>query len=293
MKQWMRVATFACLVGGASFVAAQTPTGSGQGQAGSSAGSGTGSSGQGGSSAGAGGGSKGQGGTSTGSGAGTKGQGGSSAGTGSGGQGSSAGDAKTHGGANTQAGGGAAAADGMFMRTAAMSSMAEVEHGRLAAQNATHDEVKQFGQRMVDDHTKANGELKGLASTKNVTLPAELDAKHKAMQDKLSKMKGDAFDRAYMAHMVTAHQEAVSLFQREAKTGKDNEAKAWATKTLPTLQEHLKMARGINAKVAGGGKSSGAGAGSGSGAGTGSGAGAGAGAGSSTGTSKPSGAEKK
>ena len=153
----------------------------------------------------------------------------------------------------------AAAADAMFIRTAAMDGMAEVEHGRLAAQQATHDEVKQFGQRMVDDHSKAGDELKGLASQKNVTLPAGLDAKHQAMQDKLSKMKGAAFDRAYMAHMVTAHQQAVALFQKEASGGKDADAKAWAAKTLPTLQEHLKMARGINAKVTGAPKTEGAG----------------------------------
>jgi putative membrane protein len=146
------------------------------------------------------------------------------------------------------------AADAMFIRTAAMDGMAEVEHGRLAAQNAMHDEVKQFGQRMVDDHGKAGDELKGLASQKNVTLPTELDAKHKAMQDKLAKMKGPAFDRAYMTQMITAHQQAVALFQKEAGAGKDPEAKAWAAKTLPTLQEHLKMARGVNAKVMGSGK---------------------------------------
>jgi putative membrane protein len=153
----------------------------------------------------------------------------------------------------------AAAADAMFIRTAAMDGMAEVEHGRLAAQHAALDDVKQFGQRMVDDHSKAGDELKGLASQKHVTLPAALDAKHQAMQDKLSKMKGAAFDRAYMAHMVTAHQQAVALFQKEATGGKDPDAKAWAAKTLPTLQEHLKMARGLNAKVMGAAKAEGAG----------------------------------
>jgi putative membrane protein len=142
-----------------------------------------------------------------------------------------------------------AAADAMFIRTAAMDGMAEVEHGRLAAQHAAHGEVKQFGQRMVDDHSKAADELKGLASQKSVTLSTELGAKHQAVQDKLLKLKGAAFDRAYMGHMVTAHQQAVALFQKEASGGKDADAKAWAAKTLPTLQEHLKMARGINAKV--------------------------------------------
>ena len=76
-----------------------------------------------------------------------------------------------------------------------------------------------------------------------MTLPTELDAKHKAMQDKLSKLKGQAFDKAYMTHMVTAHKQAVTLFQQEAKSGKDAETKAFAEKTLPTLQAHLKMAQ--------------------------------------------------
>jgi putative membrane protein len=141
-----------------------------------------------------------------------------------------------------------AGADSMFMRTAALDGMAEVEHGKLAAQNAASGEVKQFGQRMVDDHGKANTELKGLASQKNVTLPAELDAKHKAMHDKLSKLNGAAFDGAYMAHMATAHKEAVALFQREAKSGSDADLRAFAEKTLPTLQEHLKMAQDLSAK---------------------------------------------
>ena len=143
----------------------------------------------------------------------------------------------------------AASADGAFMKTAGMDGMAEVEHGKLAAQNAASNEVKQFGQRMVDDHGKANDELKSLASQKNVTLATELDAKHKAMQAKLSKLNDAAFDSTYMAHMVTAHKEAVALFQREAKAGKDAETKAFAAKTLPALQEHLKMAQDISARL--------------------------------------------
>jgi putative membrane protein len=145
-------------------------------------------------------------------------------------------------------------ADAQFMQTAAMDSMAEVVHGKQAATNAQSDEVKKFAQRMVDDHSKANDELKGLASQKQVTLPTELDQKHQAMQQKLEKTKGADFDRAYMQHMVQAHKQAVTLFQREAKTGKDAETRAWAEKTLPVLQEHLKMATEISGKVAKGGK---------------------------------------
>ena len=140
--------------------------------------------------------------------------------------------------------------DAVFIRTAAMDGLAEVEHGRLATQNAEAADVKQFAQRMVDDHSKAGEELKSLAAQKNVTLPIELDQKHRAVQDKLAKLKGEAFDKAYMSHMVTAHQQAVTLFQHEAKAGKDADAKAWAAKTLPTLQEHYKSARTLNAPKA-------------------------------------------
>ena len=143
----------------------------------------------------------------------------------------------------------AASADSAFMHTAAIGGMAEVELGKLAVANATSSDVKQFAQRMVDDHSKANDELKALAAQKNVKLPAELDAKHKAVVDKLAKQKGAGFDAAYMSEMVNDHNTDVALFQKESKSGKDAETKAWAAKTLPTLQDHQKMAKEIHAKT--------------------------------------------
>jgi putative membrane protein len=143
------------------------------------------------------------------------------------------------------------ATDKTFATTAARDGMAEVEHGRLAAEKATNADVKQFGQRMVDDHGKANDELKSWASANSVTLPTDMGTQHKAMQDKLSKLSGDAFDRAYMAHMVTAHGKAVTSFTRASKTARNADLKAWAGKTLPTLEEHHKLARTINTKLAG------------------------------------------
>ena len=142
-----------------------------------------------------------------------------------------------------------ASAAAPFVGTAAMDGLAEVEHGRLATQNASSPDVKQFAQRMVDDHSKAGEELKALAAQKEVTLATKMDDQHRAMHDKLAKLKAAAFDKAYMGHMVTAHLQAVALFQQEAKGGQDPDVKAWAAKTLPTLQEHLKMASSINAKV--------------------------------------------
>jgi putative membrane protein len=133
--------------------------------------------------------------------------------------------------------------DHSFVMEAAMGSMAEVELGRLAGEKAQSDQVKQFAQRMVSDHGKANDELKTLAQNKNISLPTDPGAKHKATKDRLSKMSGAAFDKAYMQEMLNDHRKDVSDFQKESRSGKDPDVKAWAAKTLPTLQEHLQLAQ--------------------------------------------------
>ncbi len=137
------------------------------------------------------------------------------------------------------------AADKTFVKKAAEGGMAEVELGQLATQNAKSDEVKQFGQRMVDDHTKANDQLKQVAQEKGVTLPTDLSAKDKAEKDRLSKLKGEQFDKAYMQHMVMDHKKDVAEFQKESTSGKDSDVKNFASQTLPTLQDHLKQAQQV------------------------------------------------
>jgi putative membrane protein len=144
-----------------------------------------------------------------------------------------------------------AGADQQWVMTVAKDGLAEVELGKLASQKASSDQVKQFGKKMADDHGKANDELKSIASSKNITLPTETDAKHKATIDKLSKLSGEAFDRAYTQEMVAGHQKAVTAFRTESKSGKDPEVKAFAAKTLPTLEEHLKQIQEVNRSVAG------------------------------------------
>ena len=139
--------------------------------------------------------------------------------------------------------------DMTFAREAAIGGMAEVELGNLAKQKASSSDVKQFGDRMVTDHGKGGEELKQWAQSKNITLPAELDAKHKALRDRLAKLPTDAFDRQYMNEMVMDHQHDVMAFKREASSGKDADLKAWAARTLPTLEEHLKMAKDAAMKV--------------------------------------------
>lgn len=130
-----------------------------------------------------------------------------------------------------------------FLEEAAIGGMAEVQMGQLASQNAQSDQVKQFGQRMVTDHGKANDQLKQIASAKGVTLPTDLDAKHKRDHDRLAKLNGADFDRAYMKMMVSDHKKDVSDFRNEAKSAKDAEVKSFASSTLPTLEEHLRMAQ--------------------------------------------------
>ena len=140
-------------------------------------------------------------------------------------------------------------ADETFMINTAKAGMAEVELGKLAVQNAASDQVKTFGQKMVDDHSKKNDELKALAASKNVVLPSEVDAQDKTMRDTMAAMKGEAFDREYMTMMVAGHRKVVESFRAEAASGQDADLKAWVAKTLPGVEEHLKLAQDTNRAV--------------------------------------------
>jgi putative membrane protein len=137
------------------------------------------------------------------------------------------------------------ASDRTFVRKAAEGGLAEVELGKLAAERASSQDVKQFGQRMVDDHTKANDQLKQVASEEGITLPDKLSAKDQATKDRLEKLSGEQFDHAYMRDMVMDHTKDVSEFRTEAKAGKDPSVKNFAQQTLPTLEEHLKQAKSV------------------------------------------------
>ena len=156
--------------------------------------------------------------------------------------------------ANTDASAASAATlsvqDRNFVMDAAMDGMAEVELGNLAVQRGSADAVKQFGKTMVDDHSAANTELAQLAATKGITLRATLDAKHQALVTKLSKLTGTAFDKTYSKEMLSDHTKAVSKFERQSTRGGDADLKAFAAKTLPTLKNHLEMAKSLNAKPA-------------------------------------------
>src|SRR5688500_7323373 len=128
-----------------------------------------------------------------------------------------------------------------FVKMAASSGMYEVESSRLALQNASDDHIKQMAQKMIDDHTKANDELKQIAQSKNITVPTEMTDQHRQQLEALQKAQGTNLASMYHQQQLAAHQEAVSLFEKASQQLSDNELKAFAAKTLPTLQEHLKM----------------------------------------------------
>jgi putative membrane protein len=144
-------------------------------------------------------------------------------------------------------------ADQGFVMKASGAGLAEVSLSEIAKRNAANADVKQFAERMVKDHTKANVELAKLAGKKKLKVARGLDEKHAEVRNRLLKLMGAEFDRAYMDVMVKDHQEAVALFEKESKDGKDDDLKAWAEKTLPTLKEHRKMAKEVAGKLKGGG----------------------------------------
>jgi putative membrane protein len=131
--------------------------------------------------------------------------------------------------------------DRRFVTTAAEAGAAEVAMAELAKDHAASAAVKDFAARMVSDHEKAGDELKAIATSKGLEPSAQLSKKDQAGVDRLSKLQGPAFDKAYVNGQLAAHKDAVALFGSESKTGKDTDLKQFAASTLPTLQDHLQM----------------------------------------------------
>ncbi|HET9209855.1 MAG TPA: DUF4142 domain-containing protein [Thermoanaerobaculia bacterium] len=151
--------------------------------------------------------------------------------------------------AQTETKGALSQQDQKFAMDAAAGGMMEVEGGRLASQKGASQAVKDFGQRMVTDHSKANQQLMQVASEKGLTLSKELPAEHKQHLDKLSKASGAEFDRMYMSHMVKDHEKDVKEFEKQAQKGTDPALRAFAEQTLPTLRQHLEIARTVASQV--------------------------------------------
>ena len=139
--------------------------------------------------------------------------------------------------------------DADFARAAASGGMMEVELGKIAQERASNPQVKEFGRRMQTDHSKANDELKKIAAKKGIKLPSQLEGKQKSTVDKLSKLKGEEFDRAYMAIMVDDHKEDIEKFQRQAEKGEDPDLRKFAKEQLPILKKHLELAEQTRKQV--------------------------------------------
>ncbi|MGB2628236.1 MAG: DUF4142 domain-containing protein [Candidatus Acidiferrum sp.] len=133
--------------------------------------------------------------------------------------------------------------DSQFAIKAAQGGLAEVQMGQLAESKGTSDAVKEFGKRMVNDHSKANEQLKKIAEKESINLPTDMNKMDQATYDRLSKLSGTDFDREYAKLMVKDHEKDVAEFQKESHSGKDDSVKNFAAQTLPTLQEHLQLAR--------------------------------------------------
>ena len=141
--------------------------------------------------------------------------------------------------------------DTHFAKEAAQGGMAEVKLGQLAQEKGSSNSVKSFGKRMVDDHSKAGDKLREVASRESITLPSDISVKDQATYDRLSKLSGSAFDRAYARDMVKDHETDVAAFQREANAGKNDSLKSFASESFPTLQDHLKQAKDMMKSVGG------------------------------------------
>ncbi len=135
--------------------------------------------------------------------------------------------------------------DQAFVTQAAQGGMAEVELGNVANTQGTSDMVKQFGKRMADDHAKAGTALATAAAADGLTVPTTPSAKQQAMEARMKAKHGAEFDKAYAKAMVKDHRDTIAIFEHEAKSGSSAKVKAFAQETLPTLNDHLKMAEDL------------------------------------------------
>jgi putative membrane protein len=139
--------------------------------------------------------------------------------------------------------------DATFYKHAAEGGMAEVDLGNLAQSKAANPAVKDFGALMVKDHSMANDKLKTLAASKDLSLPTSASVGQMATKAKLAVLSGDTFDKSYVKGMIEDHQEDIAEFKKEIATGKDPDAKAFASATLPTLEMHLKRIKSVAASM--------------------------------------------
>ncbi|MGE5514772.1 MAG: DUF4142 domain-containing protein [Bacteroidota bacterium] len=139
--------------------------------------------------------------------------------------------------------------DRNFAEHAMAGGMMEVQLGKLADQRAHSDAVKRFGQRMVTDHSAVNEKMTELGSRLGVTAPAQLPGEQRRTVDKLAGLSGAEFDHAYMSAMIDDHKKDIGEFRKQADKGDNAELKTLAQQTLPTLEQHLKLAEDTQSRL--------------------------------------------
>jgi putative membrane protein len=147
-----------------------------------------------------------------------------------------------------------AGADHEFVMRASQDGMAEIEMGRLAQQRGSSAAVKDFGRRLVEEHTAMSNDLKQAAPSEMTNMPSDLPAEKKNTIEKLSNLNGAEFDREFLNEAVNAHRQAIELFQKQANSGENQTLRNWASSKIPQLQDHLKAAQSLqggSAKSAG------------------------------------------
>jgi len=137
-----------------------------------------------------------------------------------------------------------------FATDAVQGGMTQVELGKLAIERGSSSVVRSFGEQMVADHEKANDELKNIAAKNQISLPDGVSSAQQATIEKLSKLSGAEFDKQYMSDMVSDHQAVAKAFEEQAQQGTNADVKAFAARTLPTVQRHLNMARDAATQIA-------------------------------------------
>lgn len=135
--------------------------------------------------------------------------------------------------------------DEMFVMMAPAADMAEIMMGKMGAEQATNPSVKRYAQQLVDDHTKSSKALMALADKKGFAPAKAVSDHHRMESERMAKLQGANFDQAFAKHMVADHRKAVELYTAEARSGKDQDLRAFAEKSLPILREHLKMAESL------------------------------------------------
>jgi len=140
-------------------------------------------------------------------------------------------------------------ADKGFAMEAAQNGLAEVRFGRLAAQKGGTPELKQLGAQIAESHDRLNEKLTAIVARDQMVLPNVLNAKDQAHYDKLERLSGADFDKAYLGEMVKAHEAAVKEFERQAKNGKDERLRSFASESLPVLEQHLQKLKSLHSQI--------------------------------------------